>query len=553
MKQTIFPLLQIGLCTCAYLSATSGITLAQVTSDNTVNTKVNQNENVAEITGGTTRGDNLFHSFREFSVRTGNEAFFNNADSISNIFSRVTGGNISTIDGLIRANGSASLFLINPAGIIFGEGARLDIGGSFLGSSASSILFEDGEFSAADLENPPLLTVNAPIGLGFRDNPGNIENRSVGQNPNGETNITGGAVGLQVPNGETLAIVGGNVLLDDGNLTAKGGHIEIGSVLGEREVGISETDIGFALDYDSINSFGDITLQNTAVVDVTASGGGSINVNGNNLTISNSSLNSGIASNLNSSEAQAGNITINATKAVKLNNSGNINNEVNFGIGNAGNIEINTGSLSVIDGGFISASTSGRGDGGRILINAGESVVLEKGENNNFTSIYSNVESSGIGNSGGVNITAEFLEVNRGAQIQSIVSGRGNSGKIIIDSSTVSLDGRSIDDFPSGAFSLVTEGGIGNAGGLEITANSFLMTNRAQILSNTAGMGNAGNVNILVEDEVNLVNSSILAEVTEGTGMGEGGDINITTNSFIKSDPKGYAERNRLLTHPTGW
>ena len=73
-------------------------TLAQVTPDNTVNTQVNQNGNVSEITGGETRGGNLFHSFQDFSVPTGNEAFFNNADSISNIFSRVTGGNISNID-----------------------------------------------------------------------------------------------------------------------------------------------------------------------------------------------------------------------------------------------------------------------------------------------------------------------------------------------------------------------------------------------------------------------------------------------------------------------
>ncbi len=175
MKQTISPFLQIGLCTCAYLSATSDITLAQVTSDNTVNTKVNQNGSVAEITGGETRGDNLFHSFQEFSIQNNiTEAFFNNATNISNIFSRVTGGKVSNIDGLIRANGSASLFLINPQGIIFGENARLDIGGSFLGSSASSILFDGGEFSAVDLDNPPLLTVNAPIGLGFRDNPAPI-------------------------------------------------------------------------------------------------------------------------------------------------------------------------------------------------------------------------------------------------------------------------------------------------------------------------------------------------------------------------------------------
>jgi filamentous hemagglutinin family protein len=177
MKLSLSALFGLGLSTLGSLFV-SGDAIAQVTSDGTVNTEVNQNGNVSEITGGETRGENLFHSFQEFSVGTGGEAFFNNAETISNIFSRVTGGSISNIDGLIRANGGASLFLINPAGIVFGENASLDIGGSFYGSSADSILFEDGEFSATDLENPPLLTINAPIGLSLRDDPGNIVNRS---------------------------------------------------------------------------------------------------------------------------------------------------------------------------------------------------------------------------------------------------------------------------------------------------------------------------------------------------------------------------------------
>ncbi len=77
MKQVISPLLQVGICTFGYLYASSNTTLAQVTSDGTVNTQVNQNGNIAEITGGETRGSNLFHSFQDFSVGTGNEAFFN--------------------------------------------------------------------------------------------------------------------------------------------------------------------------------------------------------------------------------------------------------------------------------------------------------------------------------------------------------------------------------------------------------------------------------------------------------------------------------------------
>jgi len=281
MKQVISPLLQIGICTVGYLYATSNVTLAQVKSDGTVNTQVNQNGNVAEITGGETRGSNLFHSFQDFSVSTGNEAFFNNADSISNIFSRVTGGNVSNIDGAIRANGSASLFLINPAGIIFGENARLDIGGSFYGSSASSILFENGEFSAADLNNPPLLTVNAPIGLNLRDLPGNVVNSAVSNN-----------VGLAVNPGETISFAGNEVSFDGGIATAPGGKVEVlgdkVSLINNAAINVSgETGGGTILvggDYQGVGSL--VNASRTYIDDtVTINANAFSNGNGGRVTV----------------------------------------------------------------------------------------------------------------------------------------------------------------------------------------------------------------------------------------------------------------------------
>ena len=88
------------------------IAKAQITPDGSTSTTVNNNGNTATIEAGEQSGSNLFHSFDNFSVTNGNEAYFNNSADIETIFSRVTGGNISNINGLIRAN-NANLFLMS--------------------------------------------------------------------------------------------------------------------------------------------------------------------------------------------------------------------------------------------------------------------------------------------------------------------------------------------------------------------------------------------------------------------------------------------------------
>ncbi|MDX2228037.1 MAG: filamentous hemagglutinin N-terminal domain-containing protein [Leptolyngbyaceae cyanobacterium bins.349] len=118
------------------------------------------------IDGGAIRGSNLFHSFADFNVNTGQRVYFANPAAIHNIISRVTGRNFSNIDGTLGVLGTANLFLINPNGIVFGPNARLDIRGSFTASTANHIPFPDGyAFSATDPDTPPLLTVSAPLGL----------------------------------------------------------------------------------------------------------------------------------------------------------------------------------------------------------------------------------------------------------------------------------------------------------------------------------------------------------------------------------------------------
>lgn len=162
------------------LSLVPKLAHSQVISDGTLSTNITTPDDLNFfINDGNRAGSNLFYSFGEFSVSTGGAAIFNNPPDIENIIARVTGGSVSDIDGLIRANNQANLFLINPQGIVFGSNAQLEIGGSLISSTASSIKFADGrEFSATETQESPLLTINLPIGLQFGSNPGRIINQS---------------------------------------------------------------------------------------------------------------------------------------------------------------------------------------------------------------------------------------------------------------------------------------------------------------------------------------------------------------------------------------
>lgn len=158
--------------------AQANFVLADIIPDSTlpIQSNVDTQNNITTISGGTQAGNNLMHSFQQFSVPLGSTAFFNNSPNIENIISRVTGNSISNIEGLIKANGAANLFLINPSGFIFGSNAKLEIGGSFVASTANSFKFANGtEFTTTSTNSAPLLTIGVPVGLQYGTNSGNIQ------------------------------------------------------------------------------------------------------------------------------------------------------------------------------------------------------------------------------------------------------------------------------------------------------------------------------------------------------------------------------------------
>ncbi|WP_016868301.1 MULTISPECIES: filamentous hemagglutinin N-terminal domain-containing protein [Fischerella] len=364
----ILPLLTLGCL------ASINPVKAQVSSDGTLSTTVTSPDGSNfTIENGDQAGGNLFHSFSQFSVPTGGSAVFQNPVDVQNIISRVTGGSISNIDGLIRTQGSANLFLLNPAGIVFGPNASLNIGGSFFATTANSLLFPDGvEFSATNLQTPPVLSVNIPIGLRFRDNPGNITNQSIA------VDNSGNPVGLQVQKGNSLALVGGDVnLLDGGRLTAAGGRIELGGLAQAGTVGLETNSNTFRLNFPSNILLSNVTLANDARVAVRGNGGGDIAVNTNIFTATNGGrLVGGIEG---TATKKRGDITV---KSNEFNISGVGRSGLGAGIyqqlvanasGDAGNININTN--------FFNASSDARIENNilSVLISQIESPKLNNG------------------------------------------------------------------------------------------------------------------------------------------------------------------------------
>ncbi len=507
------------------ISFFSTITQAQIVPDGTTIDTIIEGDCLTQcnITGGIKAEDNLFHSFQLFNVELGAKVLF--ADpGVSNIFSRVTGGEISQILGTLGVfGGDANLFLLNPNGIIFGSQARLDVNGSFVATTADAIKFGDRGFfsaSSADGDNIPLLTVK-PSALFLNQ----ISASGLGN----QITVENGA-NLAVPASESLVLLGAQdgIVLNGAKLQAPQGRVELGAVSQPGTIGLTDN---FQLDFPPDIGRANISLTQGAIIDVTGSGGGNVRLQGAEISLNQAS---GIISNT-LSNLDGGKIAIAAEK------------------------------LRLEDNSFLSAFTFGEGKGGSINIEARESVeligtgtehfqqeLIAKGLTGNLTHESTLTGfltgTTGTGTAGNISIASKNLTLSRGAVLFSPTFGSGTGGNIaarVAENTTVN---------GSGIIASTQLNGKGKTGNLTLDTHNLTVRDGAVVSTSTLGEGKGGNINIQATETVELGKTPARWLIPNGIftntifGTGKAGDLTINTQQLIMREGAAISSASGAIT-----
>ena len=577
-------MLLVGLSSVLNLTIGIDIALAQeVREDTALNTQVNPTSNAPyEITGGTTPGgidgNLLFHSFESFSLDRGQVALFNHGTNIETILSFVTGNTASIINGIITAGingepgtGNADIFIVNPEGITFGPDATLNIGGSFMASTAEQIIFDDGiEFSARNPQPASLLTVSQSIGLSLGEFSGSIENSS-----RAFSNTLGFSVGLEVLPGESIMLIGNGISLSGGGMTSPSGRIELTSLDKESSVNLTSTSDGNRSDWALESRNGDSTLRdiefssNAFLVGTDfRSSNSHIRLRGRQISLNDSDI---FARNYGA--VQGEDVTLSASEQITLNNS-NISAD-NFGTAQGGDVTFFVPGRLILNGSNIFARNVGIAQGGDVTFSAFEQLTLDnqslvsvstfsRGNGGNIdinvldgtvellddSRLLAQSEANATGAAGDVTISAESLSIKGGANVSVASLGGGQGGNLVINTLGGSVEVTGIssrdDRDDRGSFLSATTVGSQNAGEIRINTGTLLVQDSGQIRTETRGKGDGGLVLINATESVvvrgqssNSDNPSRIFSTTApliNESLGNAGPVKIITDYLEVSE-----------------
>ena len=511
---------------------------------------------------GERSGSHLFHSFRTFSLNSGESATFRGASSITRIISRVTGGITSHIDGLLSSEiTNADVFFMNPAGVVFGPNANVSVTGAFSVTTAAYIKFQNNERFYSDSAQSSVLSVAAPNAFGFLEQaPAAIILEGLNQ----ATNTGGGQSQLDVDDASSLnvqnnilSLIGGDITIERYTLNVQNGRLNLASVRGAGEVVLSQSDVILNADPGAITLQTDSRLRSndggsiyiragqlvmddnssaTAVVDVATAGGViDVDVTGLELTrgsmLKSGSLDpDGIGGIL--SIQVDGHASFAEQDRFGLSNLSGIfqssgeNSSGNQEGGTVGTIFVKAGSLT-LDTAIIQEETFGTGSASSIALEVSGAMKLLDG------SLIVN-ETLANGASGSIIVGAGSLLLAGSSRISTSTDGPGTAGLISITGGSVTLDS------PSGIVSDSGANATGRAGDIEVNVEAIHISKEGIISAQSRGVGNAGHITIDAQNMyIDGEGASDLTGLSAGSlsqdagNSGIGGDINITVTGQL--------------------
>jgi filamentous hemagglutinin family protein len=464
---------------------------------------------------GKLSGNNLFQSFQSFDLRSGESASFSTVTpGIANVISRVTGGQISQINGKIQLNSvgaTPDFYFINPAGVVFGAGAAIDVPGAFMIGSADSVKFREGRFNA-DLMQASTFSSAAPEAFGFLGS------------TRGSVTLKDGAT-LTTQNAKPIAVYANNVEISGATLgTSNGGDIRLVAL------GQTAQDVAFTGNLPA--AAGNLAVLSGGSITTSASGAknaGNIALSAGTVVIDAKAGNAtGIFSLANSDSGNAGDIVVVASGNITLANGAQLLSMASSS-GNAGAVTVNASDLSLTNGSLIASVSYSSGKPGTVSVSA-DSVTLDG--QGKLTGIY-NLAGYGLSQAGVVTVSAaEDLTLVNGGVIASAALASGDGGTVKVSGGRISIDGQGSDAI-TGIYSAAASG-TGNAGDVEVNAaRNLTIANGGVISSATLLSGNAGSVKVSAASaEISGKYSGILSEANPQS-TGHGGDIEVHIDGHL--------------------
>ncbi len=558
-------------CDRPIILAQGPTSIAPTAGTGDLGTTVTRNGHTVQITGGTRpdNGVNLFHSFDQFNVgRSDTAQFLNTTPALqtSNILGRVTGGTPSNIFGTIDTTSypAANLFLMNPAGMVFGPHATLNVAGSVTFTTASYLrLADNGQFRAVPNVTADSLLSTAPVvAYGF-----------LGTTPE--------AIAVQgshftAPKGNGISLVGGSITVQSGTLnhgsvqpsqlTAPSGRIALASVTSPGEIATETLDTARLAIGQSSDALGTIQISHKSVIDTSGAGGGTVLIRSGRLLINDSTVSA------NTVATSAGAFT------------GPFGNGIDIHVAHEATLE----NKAVLESNASGPVASSHGSGGvRISAHditiAGGPGVLEMAQKSPdgsfpFSGIRSNIgPTSTAGRSGDITLEAHSIHIQDLGQIQTQTVGRGNAGHISLKTvGTIDLNSAIVSSesntssghagnlrFSSGqgdvhvSSSFITSQTIessGNAGAITFTAplGDIVLTDMSQVLNATRGTGALRGIqidanNLQLQGESRIDGDNFSTRVAENISLMLKSRLSLTEHSAIETATSGSTNAANLV------